>query len=73
VVAMRTTETAKQSLQDNLMDSFGVAGASTAAALSPDSALMLAPEAERLVEGLRTFGASTQSQRVQERGERRFY
>jgi hypothetical protein len=59
VLAMRTSDSAKQKLQDNIMEGFGAAGgASTAAAISPDSALMMAPEAERLVEGLRTFGES---------------
>jgi hypothetical protein len=44
-----------QKVQEMVQDSFGGGGGS-AAKLSAESSLMMAPEAERLIETLRTFG-----------------
>ena len=58
-VAMRKTEESKKGVEKNVMGAFGSGNAQAAQALSADSAIMMASEAERLVEGLRTFGAQT--------------
>jgi len=57
VMAQRASESAKVKVHEGLMAQCGLEGGGGAgAALDPASALMMAPEAERLIEAIKTFG-----------------